>query len=370
MIKEAMFYERREDGTVVCALCAHRCVIAPGKTGICGVRENRGGRLETHVYGEVIAAHVDPIEKKPFYHFLPGTTAFSIATVGCNFRCAFCQNWEISQSSSADGAPGFAWGSSSAVLARVNKLRASGEPKARPLTKNGSSAGGQPLSPDDVVRNALKQGCRSVSYTYTEPTIFFEYAYDTAKLAKQAGLANHFVTNGYITAEALEAIKPYLDAANVDLKAFREETYKTVCRARLAPVLDTIRLMKTLGIWVEVTTLVVPGLNDGDRELDDIAGFIAGVDPDIPWHISRFHPDYRYTEARPTPVETLRRAFAVGKRAGLRYVYIGNVMGEGDATLCPQCQRPVIRRHGFMVDENVVRGGKCPYCGSLIAGVF
>jgi pyruvate formate lyase activating enzyme len=336
MIKEAMFYERRVDGTVVCALCAHRCVIAPGKYGVCGVRENRGGRLETHVYGEVIAAHVDPIEKKPFFHFLPGTTAFSIATVGCNFRCAFCQNWEISQSS----------------------------------TKNEAGAEGQPLPPEDVVRNALKQGCRSVSYTYTEPTIFFEYAYDTAKLAKQAGLANHFVTNGYITAEALEAIEPYLDAANVDLKAFREETYKTVCRARLAPVLDSIRLMKKLGIWVEITTLVVPGLNDGDRELEDIAGFVAGVDPDIPWHISRFHPDYRYTEARPTPVETLRRAFAVGKRAGLRYVYIGNVMGEGDSTLCPQCQRPVIRRHGFMVDENVVRGGKCPYCGSLIAGVF
>jgi len=336
MIKEAMFYEGRADGTVVCALCAHRCVIAPGKYGVCGVRENRGGKLETHVYGEVIAAHVDPIEKKPFFHFLPGTTAFSIATVGCNFRCAFCQNWEISQSS----------------------------------VTNESGAGGQPLSPEDVVRDALKQGCRSVSYTYTEPTIFFEYAYDTAKLARQAGLANHFVTNGYITAEALEAIKPYLDAANVDLKAFREETYKTVCRARLAPVLDSIRLMKKLGIWMEITTLVVPGLNDGDRELADIAGFIAGVDPDIPWHISRFHPDYRYTEARPTPVETLRRAFAIGERAGLRYVYIGNVMGEGDDTLCPGCRRPVIRRRGFMVDENVVKDGKCPACGHLIAGVF
>jgi len=336
MIKEAMLWKALENGRVECFLCAHRCRMNPGKFGVCGVRENRGGRLVTHVYGEVIAAHVDPIEKKPFYHFLPGTTSFSIATVGCNFRCPFCQNWEISQASK----------------------------------KGQAGAGGRAFSPEAVVRSAVDQGCRSISYTYTEPTIFFEYAFDTAKLAKQAGLANNFVTNGFMTAEALETIKPYLAAANVDLKAFRDETYKKICKARLEPVLDSIRLMRKLEIWVEITTLVVPGLNDGDEELGDIARFIAGVDPDIPWHISRFHPDYQYTEARSTPLDTLRRAFAAGKKEGLRYVYIGNVAGEGDFTLCPKCLKPIIKRHGFWVEENKVRDGRCLYCQTPIAGVF
>ncbi|MCX6562378.1 MAG: AmmeMemoRadiSam system radical SAM enzyme [Candidatus Aminicenantes bacterium] len=336
MIREAMLYKAFGGGRTVCALCSHRCDIAPGKFGVCGVRENRGGRLMTHVYGEVIAAHVDPIEKKPFFHFWPGSTSFSIATAGCNFRCPFCQNWQISQAA-----------------------------------KKGRAADrGEELSPENIVRIALDRGCRSISYTYTEPTIFFEYAYDTAKLAHEAGLANNFVTNGFMTAEALETIRPFLDAANVDLKAFREETYKKVCGARLEPVLDSIRRMRRLGIWVEVTTLVVPGLNDGDAELDDIARFMAGVDPDMPWHISRFHPDFKYTEAGPTPVDTLRRAFAIGKRADLRYVYIGNVSGEGDITYCPQCFRPLIQRRGFQVEENRVCDGACPYCHTIIAGVF
>jgi pyruvate formate lyase activating enzyme len=336
MVKEAMLYEVCDHDRMACRLCAHRCLIAPGKFGVCGVRENRDGKLLTHVYGEVIAAHVDPIEKKPFFHFLPGTTSFSIATVGCNFRCGFCQNWEISQASK----------------------------------KERSVSRGQELSPEDVVRNALDQGCRSISYTYTEPTIFFEYAYDTAVLAKKAGLVNNFVTNGFMTAEALETIHPYLDAANVDLKAFRDETYKKVCRARLEPVLDSIRLMRKLKVWVEVTTLVVPGLNDGDEELRDIARFIAGVDRDIPWHISRFHPDYKYTNTKPTPVTTLQKAFNIGKKEGLRYVYIGNVMDEGDFTLCPKCLKPLIQRHGFWVEDNKIKDGRCPFCQTPIAGVF
>jgi len=336
MIEEARLYRAGSDRRTLCALCAHRCDIAPGKFGVCGVRENRDGRLVTHVYGEVIAAHVDPIEKKPFFHFLPGTTSFSIATVGCNFRCPFCQNWQISQAS----------------------------PKGR------SAGRAEALPPADIVRIALANGCRSISYTYTEPTVFFEYAYDTAKLARDAGLANNFVTNGFMTAEALETIQPYLDAANVDLKAFRDETYKKQCKGRLEPVLDSIRLMRRLGIWVEVTTLVVPALNDSDAELDDIARFIAGVDRDIPWHISRFHPDYQYTDAGPTPIETLRRAFAIGQRAGLRYVYIGNVSGVGDATLCPHCLRPLVQRRGFDVESNRLRDGACPYCRTKIAGIF
>jgi pyruvate formate lyase activating enzyme len=246
MTREAMLWSPAEGGKVECRLCSHRCVIAPGKSGVCGVRENRAGRLVTLVYGEVVAAHVDPIEKKPLYHFLPGSKALSIATAGCNFRCGFCQNWQISQA---------------------------------PRRKGGGVAG-EPFAPAAVVRAALDQDCRSISYTYTEPTVFFEYAFDTAKLAREAGLANSFVTNGYMTAEALGTIRPYLDAANVDLKAFQDETYKKICGARLEPVLESIRLMREFGIWIEVTTLVVPGLNDGAEELAAIARFIASVDPD------------------------------------------------------------------------------------------
>jgi pyruvate formate lyase activating enzyme len=336
MIREAMLYKTLGEGAVSCCLCAHRCEINPGKFGVCGVRENRDGKLVTFVYGEVIAAHVDPIEKKPFYHFLPGTTSFSIATVGCNFKCAFCQNWEISQASK----------------------------------KGGRGPGGVTLMPEDVVREARSRNCRSISYTYTEPTIFFEYAYDTARIAKAAGLYNNFVTNGFMTPEALKTIHPYLDAANVDLKSFKDETYKRICKGRLAPVLDSIRLMREMKIWVEVTTLVVPGLNDSEKELTDIACFIAGVDPDIPWHISRFHPDYQYTDERPTPLETLRVAHNIGKEEGLRYIYIGNVSGENENTFCPGCGKPLIQRQGFAVGENRIKAAKCPFCNVPIAGVF
>jgi pyruvate formate lyase activating enzyme len=336
MIKDAMLWAPLAGGKVACALCSHRCVVAPSKAGICAVRENREGKLVTLVYGEAIAAHVDPVEKKPLYHFYPGSKALSIATAGCNFRCAFCQNWEISQA---------------------------------PRRKDGG-IGGHKLPPREIVREALAQECRSISYTYTEPTIFFEYAFDTAKLAKEAGLANNFVTNGYMTEEALTAIRPYLDAANVDLKAFKDETYKKVCGARLEPVLESIRRMRKLGIWVEVTTLVVPGLNDGAEELTAIARFIAGVDPDIPWHISRFHPDFEYADAPPTPAKTLRLAAEIGKREGLRYLYIGNMAGESEDTRCPTCGRVLIRRQGFFVAENRMTANTCPYCAGPIAGVF
>jgi len=336
MIKEAMLYQELGDEKVSCYLCSHRCQIASAKFGVCGVRENRQGKLYTHVYGEVIAAHVDPIEKKPLYHFLPGTTSFSIATVGCNFRCPFCQNWEISQATKKDK-PDLA---------------------------------GYKLLPEDVIREAKAHRCQSISYTYTEPTIFFEYAYDSARLAHEQGLANIFVTNGYMTSEALETIHPYLDACNVDLKAFKEETYKKVCKASLEPVLESIRLMKKLNIWVEVTTLVVPDMNDSDEELRDIARFIAGVSPDIPWHISRHHPDYQYTYTRATPLETLRKAYSLAKKEGLRYIYVGNVLGESEDTLCPNCQKSLVRRHGFYVEEKKIKDSNCPFCGASIAGVF
>ncbi len=335
MMKEAMLWKALDAGRVSCALCAHRCAIAPSAYGVCGVRRNIDGKLFTLVYGDVIAAAVDPIEKKPLYHFLPGTKSFSIATVGCNFKCGFCQNWRISQASMKDARPG-----------------------------------GFELMPEDVVREAVDRGCRSISYTYTEPTIFFEYAFDTARLARDKGLLNVFVTNGYMTSEALGTIRPFLDAANVDLKAFRDETYKKVCKARLAPVLDSIRLMKQLGIWVEVTTLVVPGLNDGDDELAGIARFIASVDPDMPWHVSRFHPDYEYDDAAATPAATLERALAIGKREGLRYVYVGNVGGFDEDTHCPSCGKALIGREGFRVGRNALKGRSCPSCGTGIAGVF
>jgi len=336
MIREAMLWDRAEEGVVACRLCAHRCVIKPGGRGVCAVRENRDGALTTLVYGEVVAAHVDPIEKKPLYHFLPGSKALSIATPGCNFRCGFCQNWQISQS---------------------------------PRRKGGGLAG-KPYEPAEVVRAAVDSACRSVSYTYTEPTIFFEYAYETARLAREAGLLNNFVTNGYMTAEALELIRPYLDAASVELKAFRDETYRNVCGARLEPVLATIRGMRAAGIWVEVTTLVIPGLNDEAGELAAMAGFIASVDPDIPWHISRFHPDYEYTEAPETPVSTLRAAAEEGRRAGLRHIYVGNVTGESENTSCPVCRTVLIRRRGFSVVANVLQDSRCPKCGTPLAGRF
>ncbi|MGA1841739.1 MAG: AmmeMemoRadiSam system radical SAM enzyme [bacterium] len=336
MLKEAMCYKTLNDKETECFLCNHKCKIAPSKFGFCGVRQNIDGRLYTHVYREVIAANVDPIEKKPLYHFLPGTVSFSIATAGCNFQCDFCQNWQISQVSKRDG----------------------------------MNLSGYDLPPEDIVSNAKEKGCQSISFTYTEPTIFFEYAYDTAKLAKKEGLANIFVTNGFMTSEALETISPYLDACNVDLKSFNEEYYKKMCKAHLKPVLDSIRLMKQLDIWVEITTLVIPDENDGEEELSSIAGFIAEVDPDIPWHVSRFHPDYKLTDKGPTPIATLRRAFSLGKKAGLRYIYIGNVLGESENTLCPQCQELLIRRRGFSVLENKVTDSVCPSCGKVIPGVF
>lgn len=336
MTVEARLWRALDAGKVDCDLCAHRCRIGPTKFGICGVRENSHGKLLTHAYGRVIAAHIDPIEKKPLFHFQPGTRSFSIATIGCNFRCPFCQNWEISQA-------------------------ASGEKGIR---------GGHEFPPAGIVAEARADGCRSISYTYTEPTIFFEYAYDTAKLAREAGLANVFVTNGYMTATALRMIQPYLDAANVDLKAFKDETYRKVCGARLEPVLDSIRLMRELSIWVEVTTLVVPGMNDGEAELGDIARFIAGVSVDIPWHVSRFHPDYKYTRTPATPVKTLELARDLGKQTGLRYVYVGNVWGEGENTDCPQCGHRVISRSGFSVQKNEIWNGTCPRCHTRIAGVF
>jgi pyruvate formate lyase activating enzyme len=335
MSREALLYEKLDNKGVHCYLCAHQCKISEGKFGFCGVRENVGGVLYTHAYGKVIAAHIDPIEKKPLYHFLPGSTSFSIATIGCNFRCGFCQNWQISQ---------------------------------RFFSDKGSA--GESFSPEDIVKEALDHGCKSISYTYTEPTIFFEYALETAKLAKASGLYNNFVTNGYMTKECLEMIRPYLDAANVDLKFFRDASYRKVCAGSLQPVLDSIRLMHKLGVWVEVTTLIVPGENDSEEELKDICGFIAGVDKNMPWHISRFHPDYKFSDYQATPEETLKRAYDLGRKIGLNYIYIGNVYGFGNDTYCQSCKKLLVKREVFSALENNIKAGICGFCKAAIPGVF
>lgn len=335
IMKEALLYEKLSNRQVRCFLCAHQCRIADKKFGFCGVRQNRDGVLYSQVYGKIIASHVDPIEKKPLYHFLPGSTSFSIATIGCNFRCGFCQNWQISQAKPRDGA-----------------------------------AAGEEVSSPEIVKAALANTCKSISYTYTEPTIFFEYALDVAKLAKEKGLHNNFVTNGFMSSECLQMLSPYLDAANVDLKAFKDESYKKVCAGRLQPVLDSIKLMRKLGIWVEVTTLVVTGFNDSKEELDDIARFLVDTDSNIPWHISRFHPDYQFTDRLATSEKILRMAEELGYKAGLKYIYAGNVYGWGNDTRCHNCKKLLVRREVFSVLENKIKNGRCMYCDTVIPGLF
>jgi len=334
MRKEAMLYKKLDNGLVRCALCAHRCTVKPERLGICGVRQNVEGTLYTLVYGQAIAVHVDPIEKKPIYNFLPGTRSFSIATVGCNFRCVFCQNADISQA-----------------------------PRER------LSPPADDFPPDQVVAAAKRYACDSIAYTYTEPTVFFEYAYDAAKLAHQEGIKNIFVTNGYMTLEALEEINPYLDAANVDLKSFSDAFYRRVCGARLRPVLETIEAMHQRGVWVEVTTLLIPGLNDSDDELRGIAQFIHEVDPDIPWHISRFTPRHKMRDKPSTPIERIHRAAEIGRGQGLRYVYVGNVPGDlHENTLCPSCEAVVIGRIGYHTTLHL-EGDRCASCGQELAVV-
>ena len=349
IVKEALLYKKLPENKVSCFLCAHRCIISEGKFGICRARQNKGGELYTYAYGGVVAANIDPIEKKPLFHLLPGSKSFSVAASGCNFHCGFCQNWQISQKKEV----AWAIGSPTTALWPADKL---GEPSI-------------PMFPEEIVKGALKYKCRSISYTYTEPTIFFEYAYESARLAKENGLLNIFVTNGYMTKEALEMIKPYLDAANVDLKFFTDEGYRRVCGGSLQPVLDTISLMRKLGIWVEVTTLIVPGENDSAEELKGIASFLAGVGKEIPWHISRFHPDYKMMDKDSTPLSKLKEAEAIGKSAGLRYVYIGNVLEE-EKTCCHKCQKSLISRMGFEVIENNLKSGACPSCGAVLDGIF
>ena len=334
-MKEAMFYEREVDNYVRCGLCRFRCRISDGARGICAVRENRGGTLYSLVYGKLCAEHVDPIEKKPLFHVMPGSNTYSIATAGCNFHCRHCQNYTISQ-----------------------------------VDRNAPIQGIE-QTPQEIVQHAIVNECRSISYTYTEPTIFYEFAYDTARLAHEAGLKNIFVTNGYISREALSTIAPFLDAANIDLKGFSEEFYRDVVHARLSEVLDSIVEYRTQGIWLELTTLIIPGLNDSDTDLQGIASFIAtNLGIDTPWHVSQFYPTYQLTDHPRTPPDTLRRARDIGRAAGLRYVYEGNIPGEGgENTCCPSCSSVLIKRYGYVIKSDRISNGTCPDCGDAIAGI-
>ncbi len=335
---EAYLYKRLKQDKVRCDLCSHRCVIEPGSRGRCQVRENRQGSLHTLVYGRLIAGNVDPIEKKPVFHLLPGHKSYSVATVGCNFKCLFCQNADIAQ---------------------------------MPQDNQGTIAGRR-ADPQQVVDVALATGCRSIAYTYTEPTVFFEFVHDTARLAQEAGLKNVLVTNGYMSPEALEIIKDRVDAANVDLKSFRDEFYQTYCAAHLEPVKQTLRLMKSYGILVEVTTLIIPGLNDGPEELSALARFLANdLGKETPWHISRFHPTYRLTDRPATPVQTLVKAWEIGRQAGLYHIYTGNVPGQAEEnTYCHSCGKLLVERWGFGIRSNLIENGRCPECKQKIYGVF
>ncbi len=336
MIREALLYEKMAGSRVRCGLCAHRCNIQPDRRGLCGVRENRDGVLYSLVFGTLIAEHVDPIEKKPFFHVHPGSRSYSVATAGCNFTCAFCQNHEISQ-----------------------------------MPRSTLMIMGEEVPPPAIVQQARENDCRTIAYTYTEPTVYLETALETAKIACREGLKNLFVTNGFMTSEALDLMSPYLAAANVDLKSFRDEFYKKQCGARLTPVLESLKKMKGLGIWLEITTLLIPGLNDSDEELKDIAFFIRELGPETPWHISRFHPQFKMLDVAPTPVSSLRRACVIGKETGLHHVYSGNVPGdEGENTYCSNCQKLLIRRYGYRIIDHFLSGHQCSSCGQKLEGLF
>lgn len=338
---EARLYDKLDADRVRCNLCAHRCHINSGAKGICQVRENRAGTLYSLVYRLAISANVDPIEKKPLFHFKPGSTAFSVATAGCNFRCSFCQNADISQ-----------------------------------MPRDRQRLEGRDLAPETLVKTAVAQHCASMAYTYTEPTIFYEYAYDTAVLAKQAGVANVFVSNGYMTSEMINSMTPpdspvLLDAANIDLKAFHNSFYHEQCGASLQPVLDSLIQLKKRGVWLEVTTLLIPGLNDSEEELRELAQFLMReLGPETPWHVTRFHPTYKLIDRPRTPIETLHRARSIGQAEGLLFVYVGNLPGDdGENTLCPHCRRVVIQRSGYTISHYHLKESQCEYCGTAIAGV-
>jgi len=339
MRKEAYLVKSLSGGAVQCQVCEHFCAVKPGEAGKCGVHRNIDGTLYLVVYGEAIAVHVDPIEKKPLFHFMPHGDILSIGTYGCNFHCSFCQNWQMAQTRDFDDQHDYL---------------------------------GQQAMPKMLVNNCLKNHIPMIAYTYNEPTVFFEYTYDTAKLAHENGIKNVYVSNGYMSRAALDMIEPYLDGINVDLKAFTEEFYREQCQARLEPVKRNIaHIARETDVWIEVTTLLIPGLNDSEEELRAMAEWLAEVDPEMVWHVTAFRPAYQMLNRPPTSQRALARAYEIGKQAGLHYVYVGNVMdADRESTYCPECGEKLIQRRWYSVKELWRKRGVCPQCDHAIAGVW
>ncbi len=336
-MKEALYYQKLADDKVMCLLCPHQCKINPGERGICGVRENRKGTLYSLVYEKAIATHIDPIEKKPLFHVHPGSKSFSVATAGCNFSCQFCQNHEISQ---------------------------------MPKTGNRHILG-DTLSAENIVALALQAQCKTISCTYTEPTVYYEYALDIAKLAAKYEIDTIFVSNGYINQKPLQEAAPFLKAANIDLKGWDEDFYKNTVGGNLKHVLNTLKQMKKLNIWLEITTLVVPQHVDNEKNLKEIALFIKNeLGPETPWHISRFYPNYKYQMVPPTLPSIIQRGREIGQECGLYYVYTGNIAGDiGEHSFCYKCGTKLIERYGFQILNNNINNGTCPSCGAVIHGI-
>jgi len=335
-VKEALYYQSAGNGRVACLRCPHGCVIPEGGRGFCRVRENKDGKLYNIVYGQPCAVHIDAIEKKPLFHVLPGSKSFSIATVGCNLRCKFCQNWQISQ--------------------------------ARPEQVQSVT-----MLPEDIVKRAQRTGCLSIAYTYTEPTVFFEYTLDTSILAEKQGVKNVMHSNAFINPQPLRRLCEHMHAANVDLKAFREDFYQKICAGNLRTVLESLRIIKNeTPVWLEITTLVIPTLNDDYKDMEKMCTWInKNLGPEVPLHLSRFFPHYKLTSLPPTPVSTLERARNIAHDCGLQFVYIGNLPGHSaEHTYCPHCHKPIIKRAGYSILENHLVDGTCGYCQEHIPGIW
>ncbi len=334
-VKEAMYYRKREEERVECELCPRKCTIADRERGYCGVRENRGGAYYTLVHSRVCALNVDPIEKKPLFHYLPGTKAYSLATAGCNVECKFCQNWQISQYRPE----------------QIESIK---------------------LTPEDVARDARMSGSKTIAFTYSEPVVFYEYMYDIARSAREEGIKSVMISNGYIQEKPLTELCQYLNAVKIDLKGFTEKFYQDICNGELKPVLTTLQTLKKAGIWFEIVMLVIPTLNDGEKEIEEMCVWIKeNLGADVPVHFTRFHPTYKIKNLPPTPVKTLEMARKVALDSGIHFPYVGNVPGHaGENTYCPHCQRIVIGRAGFSIRENRLNNNKCGGCGGPIPGVW
>ena len=333
---EASFYQKLESGKVQCQLCPNRCILSPGQRGLCKVRENIGGKLYSLVYGKPVTTAIDPIEKKPFYHFLPGAKAYSLATAGCNLACKYCQNWDISQRFPEDVAS-------------------------------------TPMTPQQVAEEALKSGSQVIAFTYNEPTVWYEYMRDIAKLAKEKGLRTVMVSSGYINPEPLKELLPYMDAIKIDFKAFNNEIYSNLIGGKLEPVLETIKIIHNSNVWLEIVWLVVPGYTDNLEEIKQMCLWLKeNTSKDVPIHFSRFWPKYKLTNLPPTPQQTIKKARQVCQQAGMKYVYTGNIEDEeGNATYCPANNQPLIKRVGYFIKENLVdANGKSSNCPETIPGVW